>query len=170
MDRASHILSLSAEIVGCRRLCNKPGLIQSLHHVLWQRALLQIPQVTLELREVRHTDYHAIVSSFCPRFESRMMDDPSQCNLQEGEVMFLGHRFNQLERLKGRILKVSFAIHRPHSLCLVGKATFIGDNVLGFDLAGEDTASERVVDDNVDVVFPAARNQLRLNGTRYNMA
>jgi hypothetical protein len=96
-----------------------------------------------------------------------MVNCPSQRNLEQGQAVLLCSGFNNLECIKSALLEVALAIHAANAIGLLAKATVVGDNVCGFDLAREQTARKRVVDNDVDFVLAAEWDELRLDSTSW---
>ncbi len=61
-------------------LIDKPRLIQSLYHILWQGAFFQIAQIPLKLLQAADTNDNAIIAVH--DFEGTVMYTPPQRRLQ----------------------------------------------------------------------------------------
>ncbi len=88
------------------------------------------------------------------------MHAPPQCDLQQGEMVLLGHRLDQRQALEDLGLEVAVAVHGAGVGGGVTVAALGGDDAWGGVgvFAGEDAAGERVVDDDREGVFAAARD------------
>jgi hypothetical protein len=151
-----------AEVRRYRCLRNHPRLIQRLHHLLGQWPLLQIRQISLQLPEATHANDHPIVATFSSCLQLRMMRAPPQRDFEKRQIMLLRHALNELERFEVRVLEVSFAVHLAE-VGILCEPTFIWSYVCRLDLAAEQPAGEGVVDNDVDLVFAAAGDELRFD-------
>lgn len=88
-------------------------MIEGLHHLVRQRALLQVREVAFELFETADTNNDTVVTVFADtrHAELGVMYDPAQSGLKKSQVMLLDDRLNVTQSLKGRILEVAVAIH-----------------------------------------------------------
>lgn len=92
------------------------------------------------------------------------MHAPPQGNLQQREIVLLGHRLNQPQGIEGGVFEISLPIQEAR-LRGVAVTAFRWD--LGaLVLPGEYTASERVVDDDVDAIAVARRDDLLFERSR----
>ena len=89
-----------------------------------------------------------------------MVNSPSQRNLEQGQTVLLRSVLNDLERIESALLKVALAVHASNTIGFFAKATVVRDDVSGLDLAGEQTTSKRVVDNDIDLVLAAERDEL----------
>jgi hypothetical protein len=70
--------------------------------------------------------------------------------------VFLGSVFHHGERFECRIFEIPVTVvYASRGLCAESRVLVLGEMVLGLDLAGEETAGEGVIDDNVDAVAVA---------------
>jgi hypothetical protein len=77
--------------------------------------------------------------------------------------VLLRRLLNNLQRVKGSLFEVPLAIHGADVLGGVCETAFVGYDVGGFDLSGEETTGQRVVYDDVDLVLATERDELGLN-------
>lgn len=57
---------------------------------------------------VADTDDDTVISILDP--ERRMVYDPSQCDFEKGQIIFLGDRLDQLERVEVVVMEVAGAV------------------------------------------------------------
>lgn len=94
------------------------------------------------------------------------MHAPAHRRLQHRQAVLLDHWLDDAEGLERGVLEVAGAVHGAHGGGGVRVATLGGDLGRGFVLAREEAAGEGVVDDDVDVEFAAAGDQLGFDGAR----
>ena len=117
-----------------------PCLIKNIHNFLWQRSLLQISKITLQLTEAWHTNDDPISSIL--DLEQRMVNTPSQGRLQEREIMLLNDWFDQFQSFKSSIFEVSLPVQLPRYRAL-GIPTF-GWDVFRFVFPRKDSTCQRI--------------------------
>jgi hypothetical protein len=93
-----------------------------------------------------------------------VVNAPSQRDFEEREVVLLRGLFCNLERPECGVFEVAVAVHAPDAICFCAETAVVWLDVFGFDFAGEETAGEGVVDDNVDAVFAARWDELGFDG------
>lgn len=93
------------------------------------------------------------------------MDCPSQCDLEEGQIVLLCSILNNLQSVECTLLEVALTVHGANTVGLLAKATILGDDVGGLDLAREETTCKGVVDHNVDLVLATKRDELWFDST-----
>ena len=130
----------STEVSRCRSLSSHPSFIQSLHHIIRQRSLLQIRQITLQLLQAAHTNDYTIISALDSCLQFRVVDTPAQRYLEQRQVVLLRSIFSDLQSLESSVFEVAVAVHASDAVCFGAETAFVGLDVFGFDLAGEETA------------------------------
>lgn len=90
------------------------------------------------------------------------MNHPPQGSLDHGKVVLLGGLLDDAERLEGALAEVSLSIYLAGAGS-IGETARVGHEILGLDLAGEETTGDGVVDDNVETVSFARNKELRLD-------
>ena len=153
-------------VVRSRRLCNLPRLIQCLQNLSWQRSLLNILQVALELRLAAHTNNDSIVA--VENVELRVVDDPSEGRLEQSKVVLLHDWLDDCQRLESGVLEVSLPVHAAAGAFLVAEAAALG-NFGGLVFAAEEAAGDGVVDYDVEAVAAAGGNEFGFDGTGYGI-
>lgn len=111
-------------VIRRRRFRNQPRLIQRPEHLLWQRALLHILQIPLELLFTAHADKNPIIPTVLD-IQRRMVREPPESRLEKREVVLLDDGLDDAQSLERRVLEVALAVH-------AGQAT-----VFPFGVAGE---------------------------------
>jgi hypothetical protein len=155
----------SAEVSRCCCLRDQPCFIERLHDILRQRAFLQICKVSFKLTKAADADNDTIITTLDSGLKVRVVNCPSQRNLEQGQVVLFCSGFNNLECIESALLEVALTIHASNAVGLLAEATVVGDDVCRFDLAREQTASKRVVDNDVNFVLAAKWDELRLDST-----
>lgn len=149
-------------VVSSGRLGDLPRLIQRLHNLLRQRALLNILQIALQLRLTTDTDNDTIITSILD-IQLRVVNHPSERRLQQSEVVLLHNGLNDSQSFEGGVFEVALAVHA--STCAFGVAETAGlRNVSGFVFAAEKAAGDGVVDYDVEAVAAAGGDQLGFYG------
>lgn len=94
------------------------------------------------------------------------MHTPPQCDLQQREIVILGHRLDQHQTLEDLGLEVAVAVHGAHGGGGVAVAALRGERGVGdvVVFSRKDAAGERVVDYDREGEFAAAGNQLGFDG------
>lgn len=141
---------------------NHPSLVKCLDNLLWQRSLLQIQKVRLQLIEAANSNDDAVVSAL--DLQRGVVHHPPQSRLDKAEVVLLNHRLNHSKRIKGRVLEIPLSIHLAHFAYAIAVPAFRG-YVAGLVFAAEEAAGKRVIDDNVKTVPATGRDEFWLNST-----
>lgn len=148
-------------VVRSSRLCDLPRLIQRLQNLSGQRALLDILQVTLKLSLAAHANNNAIVA--VDNIELGVVDDPSKRRLEQSEVVLLHNWLDDGQGLESGVLEVSLPVHAATGALLVAETAAPRD-FGGLVLSAEEATGDGVVDDNVETVAAAGRDELGFNG------
>ena len=88
-----------------------------------------------------------------------MMGTPSKRYLKRCQVVLLGDVFDQPKGVKSSIFEVTIPVHFPLPVVDVTVAPFLG-NVSALDLARKEATCKWVVNDNVDAISVARRDEL----------
>jgi len=134
-----HIVHFSTEVSRRRSLSSHPSLIQRLHNIIRERSLFQIRKVTFQLLQAADANDHAVVAAFNPGLQFGVVNTPSQRNFEQGQIMLLRSLFSNLECLEGSVFEVAVTVHASDTICFRPETAFVRLDVLGFDLAGEQT-------------------------------
>lgn len=163
--RVIMVLDLAMPIVHGIGLGDGPGLVEALNDILGQGPLLESIQVGRELFHARHADDDAVVAVLDP--ELAVVHRPPQGRLEHGQAGLVGGVLDNLQGPEGRVTKVAAAVHLAAgggvAEAALGRG---GGHVGGPDLAAQQTAGNGVVDDDVQAVTAAGRDQLALDGPR----
>lgn len=154
-------------IIRRRRLGNQPRLIQRIQHLLRQRALLQILEISLHLLLAAHADDDPIPAAILD-VQLRVVQHPAERRLQQRQVVLLDHGLDDAQRLERRVFEVPRAVHAAHAAHGLAEAAR-GRHVGGFVFAAEEAAGDRVVDDDVEAVAAAGGDELRFDGAGYGV-
>ena len=92
-----------------------------------------------------------------------MVDHPSECRLEQSEVVLLHDWLDDCECLEGGVLEVSLPVHATAGAFLVAETAALG-NFGGLVFAAEEAASDGVVDYDVQTVAAAGGDELGLDG------
>lgn len=155
----------SSKVRGCSGLAHHPRLIQRLNNICRQRTLFQILQVRLQLLHVADTNDNTIISPLGPCLELRVMDAPSQRNLDKRQVVLLRRFLGDFEGFECRLFEVAITVQFAYTLRFGTETTFVRLDVFRLDLAGKQTAGQGVVDDDINAILATCWNELRLNST-----
>lgn len=158
------VLQIQVPVVWRVRLGNQPRPVQSLHHLFWERSLLQVAKISLKLAKATHSDQDAIPATVV-HLESRVIADPAQSGLDQAKAMLLNDGLDDAQSFKVCILEIALAVESS-SGAGVTVSTLCG-HIVRLILAGEKAAGDRVVDHNIKTVAPAGRNQLSLDVAGY---
>jgi hypothetical protein len=77
--------------------------------------------------------------------------------------VFLNNRLDDLEGFKGRIFEISFPIHLTHSADRIAIPTLFWD-ILGLIFSTEEASGKGIIDNNIEAVAFAGRDELVLEG------
>lgn len=146
------------------RLGDQPRLIQSLHYLIWERPLLEICQVGLELTEAAYANQDAVAASVI-HLQNRMVAHPSQGRFDQREAILLSDRLDHAESLKVGISEIPVAIV-VSGTALVAVSS-LGGNILGLVLSREQPTGQRVVDNDVKTIPPADGNKFSFDIAGY---
>lgn len=154
------VLQVQVPVIGRVRLSNQPRLVQNLHHLLRERSLLQVSEVSLQLPETTHSNHNAIPAPIVD-IEGRVVVNPAQRSLDQGETVLLNDRLDETEGFKVRILEVPLAIVSSHGVTLT-VSSFCG-HIVCLVFAREKTSGKGVIDDDVKAVASAGVDQFSLD-------
>lgn len=88
-----------------------PRLIEDSHDLLGQWPLFQILEVRLQLAQTADADDDAVVAAAVRGLEQRMVLDPAQCCLDQGEVVLGHYRLDHLEGGEVDVVEIALAVH-----------------------------------------------------------
>lgn len=142
------------------RFRNQPSLVQRIHDLLRQRALLQVRQIILQVVHAADTNDDAVIA--IQHAQRRMVDKPPHRRLDHRQAMLLDRLLDKLQRTERLILVVAGSVHRSRGTG-VAETALLGYDVLALDLAREKTAGERVIDHDVEAEAAAGMNELGLD-------
>lgn len=154
------VLQVQVPIVWRSRLSHQPCLVQRFHHLIGQRPLLKIPEVSLQLLETTNAHPEA-VSATVVHVKSSVVPHPAQGRLHEREPVLLHDRLDDAQSLKRCISEIAPAV-TGSPLAGVTISPFCGD-VVCLVFAGEESTGKRVIDDDVEAVPATSMNELGLD-------
>lgn len=158
LPRVVSVLQVQVPVIRGRGLRNQPSLVKRVDDLLRKRALLDILQVALELSLAGDANDDTVVAAVLD-VQIRVVDDPSESRLEQGEVVLLHDRLDNAQSLESGVLEVALAVHASACAFCVAEAAALG-HLGGLVFTAEETAGNGVVDHDVQAVAAAGWDEL----------
>jgi hypothetical protein len=110
LDRIVRILVLQMIIIRRRAPDDLPRLVQRLAYLVRQRSLFQMFKVVLQLFLAGYANEDPIVTPPVGELELRVMDEPTEGDFDERQVVFFDDGLDELERVERGVFEVTLSV------------------------------------------------------------